>query len=51
VEAVVDYLRSMPAGDHLEERALGRIRRRVSQAIETEGCFRVTKDAGLFIAS
>jgi SAM-dependent methyltransferase len=51
VEAVVDYLRSMPAGDHLEERALGRIRRRVSRAIETEGCFRVTKDAGLFVAS
>ena len=51
VEAVVDYLRSMPAGDDLEESALGRIRRRVSGAIETEGCFRVTKDAGLFVAS
>jgi hypothetical protein len=51
VEAVVDYLRSTPAADNLEEGALGRIRRRVSGAIETEGCFRVTKDAGLFVAS
>jgi hypothetical protein len=51
VEAVVDYLRSTPAADHLEEGALERIRRRVSGAIETEGCFRVTKDVGLFVAS
>lgn len=51
VEAVVDYLRSTPAADHLEADVLGRIRRRVSEAIETDGYFRVTKEVGLFVAS
>ena len=50
-EAVVAYLRSTPAADRLDEDALGRIRGRVSGAIETDGCFRVTKDVGLFVAS
>src|SRR5215213_1071789 len=48
VEAVVEYRRSTPAEGDLEETALGRIRRRVAGAIETQGCFRATKDAGLF---
>jgi hypothetical protein len=51
VEAVVDYLRSTPAADHFDEDVLGRIRRRVSETIETDGSFRVTKDVGLFVAS
>lgn len=51
VEAVVDYLQSTSVVNQLNEDTLGRIRERVTEAIESEGSFRVTKEVGLFIAS
>ena len=51
VEPLVDYIRSVPAGAHLDAVKAQRVRQFVGRRIVSEGCFRINTDAGVFIAS
>jgi SAM-dependent methyltransferase len=50
-QPIVDYIRSLPGGDGLDETREGLLRQFVHKRIATDGCFRIHTDAGVFIAS
>ncbi len=49
-EAILDYIRSEPAGARLDEAAISQLRSTVEDEIAHRGGFRMTKASGMFIA-
>lgn len=50
-DAILEYIRSLPAGRRLTPAVGQRIFQIVSDEINSNGCFRITSDAGVFVAT